>query len=68
MIKAFFWALFIVHTIAISLYLILGILKKVPITQLNLSVLGFSGILTTLTFSELVLRDIHENRKRKKSE
>lgn len=68
MIKVFFWLLFIVHTLAMSGYLILAIFKKVPATQLNLSILAFSGILTTLTFSEFVLRDIHENRKRKKSE
>lgn len=68
MIKAFFWFLFIVHTVAMSGYLALGIFKKVQVTQFNLSVLAFSGILTTLSFSEIILRDLHESRKRKKSE
>jgi hypothetical protein len=68
MIKAFLWVLFILHTLTISIYVALGLLKKVPITQLNLTILSICGILITLTFSELILRELHEKRKNRKAD
>lgn len=66
--KAFLWFLFVLHSLTLSVYLLLGIFKKVHITQFNLSVLAFGGILTTLSFGEIVIRDIHENRKNRKAD
>ena len=66
MIKAFMWFLFILHTLVISTYILLGLFHKVEIKQLNLILLSISGILTTMSFSEIVLRELHENRKKDK--
>ena len=65
--KAFLWVLFILHTLTISIYVALGLLKKVAISQLNLTILSICGILITMTFSELILRELHENRKKSKA-
>ncbi len=66
MIKAFLWLLFIAHTSTMTIYIGLGLLGRIQLNQLNLTILAICGILNSLCFGELVLKDIHERRNKTK--
>lgn len=66
MIKAILWLLFILHTLTMSIYVGLGLLGKIQLSQFLLTILAICGILNSLCFGELVLRDIYERRNKTK--
>jgi hypothetical protein len=63
--KAFLWFVFIAHTLCLSVYLGLVVLGHIKSEKLILIILSISGILTTLTFSEYVLKEEFKHRIRK---
>ncbi len=65
--KAFLWFVFIAHTLCLSVYLGLVVLGHLKSEKLILILLSISGILTTLTFSEYVLKDDYKQKGNKKN-
>ena len=66
MIKLFLWVVFLLHTLAITAFLGLCGLKQIDADRTSLIVLSICGILTTITFSEFVLKMEFEKKKLKK--
>ncbi len=64
--KAFLWFVFLFHTLAVSTYIGMSLLGYLKTERLILILLSISGILTTLTFAEYVLKDDFQHRSRKR--
>ena len=64
--KAFLWFVFLAHTLAVSIYIGMSLLGYIKSERLILILLSISGILTTLTFSEYVLKDDFKHRSSKR--
>lgn len=66
MIKILLWVVFLLHTLAMAGFLALCALKQINTDRTALILLSFCGILTTLSFSEYVLKMEFEKKKNKK--
>jgi len=64
--KAFLWLIFIAHTLAFTGYVGMVTLGHLKSDKLILILLSINGILTTLTFSQYVLKDDYKHLTRKR--
>jgi hypothetical protein len=65
MIKILLWVLFVAHTLAITTFLTLYSIQAIPVDRTTIIILSVAGLFTTLSFGELILRDIFEKRNTK---